>query len=194
MYPRTLRVSYLLISCFIAQMAHAECPAGKSEVIVVTPSGNSKNICIAQQALPAIENAANGEVIQLAATCPCEGVWTGQYTDETLVAGEPPILPDPVTDVVYCRVGNHADYTQVVLLTQDPATSIYTAYVAKTESYPGDSCIAGWPAGSITNYAVTRAAEGTVFTQEIIGNGVVDDPRLEACRQFLEDRGCNFIE
>ena len=48
----------LALSMFIASVALAECPEGKSEVILVTPSGKIKTICVPDTALPGIENAA----------------------------------------------------------------------------------------------------------------------------------------
>ena len=70
-----------LLLCFIvglfliaASLVWAQCPEGKSEVQLTTPSGKQKTICIPDVALPGIENAAehsNGTIIP--ASCPC---WT----------------------------------------------------------------------------------------------------------------------
>jgi hypothetical protein len=52
--------------------AQAECPEGKSEVQLTTPNGRQKAICVPDDALPGIENAAehsDGTIIP--SSCPC---------------------------------------------------------------------------------------------------------------------------
>jgi hypothetical protein len=50
----------------------AECPEGKSEILIVTPSGRETVICVPDNAIPGLENAADhssGTIIP--ASCPC---------------------------------------------------------------------------------------------------------------------------
>jgi hypothetical protein len=65
----------LALSVFVGSTALAECPEGKSEVILVTPSGKVKTLCVPEAALPGLENAAEhsaGTIIpDPDMACPC---------------------------------------------------------------------------------------------------------------------------
>jgi hypothetical protein len=60
---------------FLASTAQAECPEGKSEVLMTTPSGKQKVMCIPDAAVPGLENAAdNSPGTIIPTTCPCWSV------------------------------------------------------------------------------------------------------------------------
>ncbi len=68
------------IALAVALPASAQCPEGKSEILIVTPSGRDKVRCVPDQALPGIENAADHSAgTVLPADCPC-------FTAEDLAA------------------------------------------------------------------------------------------------------------
>lgn len=187
----SLRASLLMICIFAAQAVAAQCPEGKSEVVVVTPSGVSKNICVAQAAIPGIENAANNEVIEIVPVCPCVDVWTGVYSDDVAVTGTPPILPASLTGKT-CDTILHAQWSLVSANPSDGTQPILFAANADA-SVASDVCIARSQVGPDPHgTALLVTPLGDLFPQEIIGNGTIDDPRLEACRQLLVDRGCTF--
>lgn len=59
-------------SIVLTGLALAQCPEGKSEVQITTPSGKQKTICIPDAAVPGIENASeHGSGTIIPATCPC---------------------------------------------------------------------------------------------------------------------------
>ena len=82
----------------------AECPEGKSEVVLYTPSGNANMLCVSDNALPGIENANTHTTLDACeeVTCPC---WDAE-TLENL----PDIIPQPDNPVC-------GDVYEVVLFT-----------------------------------------------------------------------------
>jgi hypothetical protein len=68
-----LSIIVLVALAMIAQAAQAICPESKSEVLVVTPSGTEKTLCIPALAINGIENAAQNSVGAIFAgiQCPC---------------------------------------------------------------------------------------------------------------------------
>ena len=88
-----LRWTIGMILVFAAHAVSAECPEGKSVVVLMTPSGNVKNICVADAAIPGIENAAENAPLEIAPACPCEDLWNGIYDQNTVVTGTPPYCP-----------------------------------------------------------------------------------------------------
>ncbi len=69
--------------------AWAECPEGKSEVVLYTPSGKANMLCVSDNALPGIANANEHTTLDVCeeVTCPC---WDAE-TLENL----PDITPEP---------------------------------------------------------------------------------------------------
>jgi hypothetical protein len=71
---RPLRFAFA-IACLVGLLspeAWAECPPGKTEITIITPSGKTKVLCVPDAALPGIENAAeNSDATVIAAKCPC---------------------------------------------------------------------------------------------------------------------------
>ena len=61
----SLRSALLLICIFAAHTVTAQCPEGKSEVVIVTPNGVSKNICVNNAAIPGLEQAQEDSPIDL---------------------------------------------------------------------------------------------------------------------------------
>jgi hypothetical protein len=49
----------------------AQCSAGKSELVMTTPSGKTRIMCVPDQAIGGIENAADHSAGEIIATCPC---------------------------------------------------------------------------------------------------------------------------
>jgi hypothetical protein len=96
-------VIVLALSMFIASVALAECPEGKSEVILVTPSGKIKTICVPETALPGIENAAEhsaGNIVP--ASCPCLTVEEIQKLEDCSLQNGVPITCVDDGTVVTC--------------------------------------------------------------------------------------------
>lgn len=65
-------VVVLVLFMFFYSASFGECPKGKSEIQLITPSGIQKSICIPDEALPGLENAADhsdGTIIP--SSCPC---------------------------------------------------------------------------------------------------------------------------
>lgn len=188
----SLRASLLMICIFAAQAVAAQCPEGKSEVVVVTPSGVSKNICVAQAAIPGIENAANNEVIEIVPVCPCVDVWTGVYSDDVTVDGTPPALPVDLTGS-QCDAVDTPNLSAVVVALAEGFSGLRFGTDTNPTGGTGDLCYAQrFNPDSTRDTAYTTAPFATLYPQEIIGNGTIDDPRLHACRQFLASRGCTF--
>ena len=73
----TLRGLLVLLSCLFLLAPYAwsgGCPEGKYPVQLVTPSGNQKTICVSDNAVQGIENAAeNSSGLVIPISCPC---WT----------------------------------------------------------------------------------------------------------------------
>ena len=68
-----LSIIILVALAMIAQAAQAICPEGKSEVLVVTPTGTEKTLCVPALAIDGIENAAQNSAGAIVAgiQCPC---------------------------------------------------------------------------------------------------------------------------
>jgi hypothetical protein len=63
-----------------ASVASAECPEGKSEMLLITPSGKEKVLCVSDNVVLGIENAAeNSAIIVAEPVWPC---WSPQLLDE----------------------------------------------------------------------------------------------------------------
>jgi len=191
----SLRASLLMICIFAAQAASAQCPEGKAEVVVVTPSGVSKNICVAQAAIPGIENAANNEVIEIAPVCPCVDVWTGVYSDDVAITGTPPTLPADLTGTT-CSAFMLPPYIGAgagVRALRRTSETTETGFLTATIESQADSCTAAiFVNGQPAHQAILAVPFQTLYPQENLSTANIDDPRLEACRQYLDDRGCTF--
>ena len=62
----------LFAIAILASPAFAECPEGKNEVLMVTPSGIQKTLCIPNAAIIGIETAADHSAGSIVTTeCPC---------------------------------------------------------------------------------------------------------------------------
>ena len=81
-------VAVSLLPLLVPLQALAECKEGQSEVVVVTPSGISKTICVDDNAIPGIEQAAENSPLELVhATFTCSKpineltmIWDGSQT------------------------------------------------------------------------------------------------------------------
>lgn len=68
----TCTLTVFALSTFFANSTSlAECKAGKFEVVVTTPSGKTKTICVSENALPGILNAAEHSAATFDDFCPC---------------------------------------------------------------------------------------------------------------------------
>lgn len=112
-------------------VAWAECPEGKSEVVLYTPSGNSNLLCVSDNAVPGIENANEHTKIDLCAevSCPC---WDAE-TLENL----PDVTPEPYN--IACA----DDYKTVIFSALQwpdfgPDLLVYSDYA--NHSHGGMSC------------------------------------------------------
>ena len=63
----------LIVGALTATPAFAQCPEGKIEILMTTPSGNTKIRCVSESAATGIENAADHAVVEISTSCPC---WT----------------------------------------------------------------------------------------------------------------------
>ena len=84
--------------------AWAECPEGKTDAVLYTPSGNANQVCVSDNALPGIENA-NQHTLGLCpeVTCPC---WDADTLDNL-----PTIPPQSCTE----------DYNSLFFYASDPS-------------------------------------------------------------------------
>lgn len=75
MSPRSMILGIAaLMMLALPHVAFAECPKGKVGITIVTPSGKEKQLCVPEQAVSGIENAAeNSGTVIVPASCPC---WT----------------------------------------------------------------------------------------------------------------------
>lgn len=183
----TSRIAAVLFLSFLAAgHAIAQCPDGKSEVVVVTPSGLSKTICVSDNALPGIETAAENAVLDVVPppACPCLDLWMGIYSPAVTVVGSPPVLP---ADLAAWQCGvNHG-----VITTELVAFIVHVAaFVARHQVDDGGTCVA-----NVHLDEHNIAYQLNVFTDaEQYGNGIIESPQLAACKQILVDRGCNFTQ
>jgi len=54
------------------QAENGECPEGKAPITITTPSGKTKNLCVANSAIPGLENAGEHSAADIVpAQCPC---------------------------------------------------------------------------------------------------------------------------
>jgi hypothetical protein len=68
------------VAGLLSASASAQCPEGKSEIVVQTPSGVVKTLCVGDQAVEGLENAADhSEGTIIPASCPC-------FTQDDVVA------------------------------------------------------------------------------------------------------------
>lgn len=173
----------LTVYVFAATQAWAQCPEGKTEVELVTPNGVTKTVCLADKARPGIENAPEHTPLTIIdVACPCLNVWDGApYPANTATNGTPPLLPTDFTGA-QCAVANDRNVTTVYAF---DAEGIYVAIHQKTSS----QCRA--ESFAVGNHAKTLDMPSQ-FAEELVGDGVINDPKLLACKRVLESRGCNF--
>lgn len=62
-----LCLSFVLLSTGWA----AECPVGKSPVVMTTPSGKVHELCVPDTAVTGLEHAIGGSGVNITGTCPC---------------------------------------------------------------------------------------------------------------------------
>jgi len=196
MHTRYLRHALLIIGICAAQLSYAECPDGKAAVVVVTPSGISKDICVAQAAIPGLESAPDHAATELGPSCPCADLWMGDYQegDELQTSGGSaiPVLP-PSLDGYTCTASNGyiAAYTDL---------GAGTGYhgIRDTFDFYASADLAGYATyGECATLDESVNGYNDIYARRYYYVGEVDFgyPLAEviaACRQFLEVRGCEF--
>lgn len=179
----------LFISFFLINTAVAECPDGMAELVIVTPSGISKTICVPDSAIPGLESAADHSPQAIVeAECPCLDVWDGPpYPDGTVVTGVPPVLPADLSSY-------QCDWT----LSPAPATTVFGRILDEVIYSASDIEIPDSSVCRASNWARTNQAElqtlPSVFTEEVTPDSEIQDIRLGACLRLLESRGCPNID
>jgi len=69
-------VATLMLAPLTVAFAGAECPEGRTAVTMTNEqSGKTRVLCLPDQALPGIENAADNSSVEITAACPC---WTAE--------------------------------------------------------------------------------------------------------------------
>ena len=194
----------LLIGLSTAIPVLAECPEGKSEVMLMTPSGKTKTICVSDNAIPGIENAAEHNAgFTLEPECPCMEVWDGEpYPENTVKDGTPPVLPEQLPEGT-CEAFAGPLGMEVSYIKDSPSTDVREAYLATiiTPPYEGrsDNCLAtgaGYVSGEPVEgsaYLGTGGLDAYLFTDaEISPGGIYTSAMMDACKAALEARGCMF--
>jgi len=112
----------LLAGVLVAMPVSAQCPEGKTEILMTTPNGITKVRCVNDKAISGIENSADHAVIEIATSCPCwsepdfdeGGKYAGYVCSEkkdfsgmecSKQLGDPPVIETGFTDssgVYYC--------------------------------------------------------------------------------------------
>ena len=194
-----LRSAVLLIICLSTAIpVLAQCPKGKSEVIVMTPSGITKTICVSDNAIPGIENAAehSGGLI-LPAECPCLDVWDGEpYPAGTIQQGSvpPPSLPAIIPSDALCSFSSgHAHAELIVSLPEGSARPSNIDYYATASSGTRQEECAVIVTDPL-DAAVLTGLPFTIFTDGIVSptTGLYTSSMMDACKALIEARGCVF--
>ena len=81
---------FILIVAFLAfvPMGKAECPVGTSPVTMITPSGKTKTLCINDNAVQGIENAADNSSTTVVPSSCTKGCWTPDDVENLSREGE----------------------------------------------------------------------------------------------------------
>ena len=188
-----LHSTALFLICVLTSISVlAECPEGKSEVLLTTPSGKTNTMCVSDNAILGIENAAEHSVrVMIAPECPCLDVWDGEpYPAGTDYIGTASPLPETL-GADDCQETPGSDHTAITALT-DGAHGLtrYKAIAGGIGEVEGDTCAVS------TVYTPAHAqvitANGALFPDETKADGVINDPGLQACKDLLAARGCDF--
>jgi hypothetical protein len=143
----------------------AECPEGKSEILIVTPSGKQKTICVPDQALPGIENAAeNSPGIVAPVTCTAFEVGEIQQTLQTVPYFSCIEWVDSAGDV-QIKCGNNYCYVTCPSILVDP--EVILEYDALTEM--------GTYYVNLVNLSIVR-------------RGALSQDEFAACSAILQDQ------
>lgn len=188
-------VALFIICVSAAVPVLAECPEGKSEVLLMTPSGITKTICISDNAIPGIENAAaNPGGFTLEPACPCLDVWDGPlYPDGTLydVGGSIIPLPPQIPEGSLCTENSNTSGRGLNVLLYDTGSQLFVAeYIAHTGENT-DMCYMDKNGGS----GVSLMTSGQqLFTDASVSptTGLYTSSMMDACKALLEYRGCVF--
>ena len=180
--------------------AIAECPEGKSEVVIVTPNGISKTICVSDDAIPGIENAAEHSAqFAIEPECPCLDMWDGTpYPEGTDVTGSPPSLPEVIPSGTICyglavTSTNHDSmgYVQVVITQPDGDIQTFAASSLSTIGKSPGYCDAY---NQKDPQDIAQFESNAIFSDWKYSPGdLYTSPTMDACKALLEDRGCGFL-
>jgi hypothetical protein len=203
-----LHSAALFVICVLTAIpVLAECPEGKSEVILMTPKGVTKTICVSDNAIPGIENAAehSGSLI-IAAECPCLDVWDGApYPDSTQIDGTGilPVLPPSVPPDTQCTALVSSGGMRTYATWDDPTDGIPYLFSARFGYYENpsqqdDSCsahrnVSNNPDKPEYSTVSTYSLDGQIFTDAAISPaGIYTSSMMDACKAVLAARGCVF--
>jgi len=187
----------LLISLSIAVPVLAGCPEGKSEVVIVTPNGISKTICVSDNAIPGIENAAEHSAqLAIEPVCPCLDVWDGTpYPEGTEVSGSPPLLPENIPQGATCLAHTSVDhdslgYVQVAI--SQPGGDVIT-FAASSLSTVGQSPALCDAFNQANPQDLAQLESNAIFSDWRYSPGdLYTSSTMDACKALLADRGCVF--
>jgi len=165
----------------------------------MTPSGITKTICVYDNAIPGIENAAeHSDRTIITAQCPCLDVWDGApYPEGTLVDGAPSTLPNVIpTDAICTEVSNDID-TQLTISVYvygdgDRNDTEYNAAISRSSRYGFfDQC--GEIDTVIGESVWLETESGQQFSDVAISqDGLITSAMMDACKAVLVARGCVF--
>jgi hypothetical protein len=166
----------------------------------MTPKGVTKTICVSDNAIPGIENAAeHSDRVMIAPECPCLDVWDGYpYPQETTHNGTVPPIPQTFEAANCHEITDDEDALVDANVEVDGSNLtriIYLAIAGVTGEDRADVCsVLAWD--DVEEEVVGEAFVVTdgvpLFPQEVPSDGVINDPGLQACKDLLAARGCDF--
>jgi hypothetical protein len=188
-----LHSTALFLICVLTSISVlAECPEGKSEVLLTTPSGKTNTMCVSDTAILRIENAAeHSDRVMIAPECPCLDVWDGEpYPAGTDYIGTASPLPETL-GADDCQETLGSDDAAITALS-DGARGLtrYIVIARGNDEAEEDECAV--KAIYTPAYARLITANGALFPDETKADGVINDPGLQACKDLLAARGCDF--
>jgi hypothetical protein len=169
-------------------------------------SGITKTICVSDNALPGIENAAeHSGAIRVEATCPCLDVWDGApYPEGTVVSETSSLYPLPATlpEGTGCYIivasgspPQQQSLTEIAVFAPVEDGVVYEHEFRARTADDGDSYRDGtyMVDGSHEPTATLVSYPGGIFTDRNKSpEGWYSSSMMDACRAELESRGCEF--
>ena len=191
-YLRSAALLFIGLSAAIPVLA--ACPDGKSEVLLMTPSGITKTICVSDNAIPGIENAAehNGG-FTLEPECPCLDVWDGfpypvGTVEELVDPSYPlPVLPDKFADGQTCYLRNDSDTYRLNFDDGELQAEAFISYYYENRH----QCAMTNKISE--NTAWVKVSDESLFSDVDVSSDPISSLMMDACKTLLEERGCVFV-